>query len=225
MRNGGTMNDIDQELRGQLRRLIDPQPVDTDRALREIEAERPRHRAPAGLGVLAAAAVAAGVIAVAVIAPTSGRQAPPYKLVGAAGAAVVVRIDSTGDQPTAELTVGDTTVQGKEVAGTPVPNGISLDEPFDPISQPAVDVPGGSSLRVEGRFDTASASVVPWLAMTNGSDGAPAAIWIGTWELDSSGGSVVFPDAHDSPILVVDATVGGLHHYFFFHAHVVPVGG
>jgi hypothetical protein len=220
------MNDVDQDLQRTLHRLIDHEPVDTERALRAVATTRSSR---GGLGApMAIGAAVVAVMAVAVFVPRGHpqpqRPLPAYKLVGAAGAEVVVQVDSSGPTPTAALTVGDTTVQGVEVRGHAQPNGIALDEPFDPLSQPTVDVPDGSSLLVEGTFDSASASVVPWFAERAGSDGTPSAFSIGTWQLDSSGGSVVFKDVHDNPILVVDATVGGAHHYFFFHAHIVPLG-
>jgi hypothetical protein len=220
------MNDVDQDVSSTLHRLIDHEPVDTERALRAVATKKPR-RSPRGPVAIAAAVVA--VLAVAVFVPRGHpepqRQLPPYKLVGTAGAEVVVHVDSSGQTPTAELTVGDTTVQGVEVQGHATEsNGIALDEPFDPFSQPAVDVPGGSSLLVEGTFDSARASEVPWLVGGESADGGIAIFRIGTWELDSSGGSVVFPDARDRTILVVDVTVGGVDHYFFFNAHVVPLG-
>ena len=86
---------------------------------------------------------------------------------------------------------------------------------------PDLEISSGSALRVEGTFDDARASVVPWLVYRV--DASPV-IRVGTWQLDSSGGSVVFSGQHDNEILVVDATVGGVHHYFFFRAHVVPIG-
>jgi hypothetical protein len=222
------MNDVDKDVHSTLHRLIDHEPVDTERALREVVTKRPSRRAPRAPLMLAAAVVA--VLAVAVFVPRGHpqpqRQLPPYKLVGAAGAEVVVDVDSSGQTPTAQLTVGDTTVPGVEVQGHATEsNGIALDEPFDPFSQPAVDVPGGSSLLVEGTFDSASASEVPWIVGSDDADGSFTVFRIGTWELDSSGGSVVFPDERDRTILVVDVVVGGLDHYFFFNAHVVPLGG
>jgi hypothetical protein len=221
------MNDVDKDVSSTLHRLIDHEPVDTERALREVVTKGPSRRAPRAPVMLAAAVVA--VLAVAVFVPRGHpqpqRQLPPYKLVGTAGAEVVVDVDSSGQTPTAELTVGDTSVQGVEVQGHATEsNGIALDEPFDPFSQPTVDVPGGSSLLVEGTFDSASASQVPWVVARDDGDGSIAVFRIGTWELDSSGGSVVFPDERDNTILVVDVMVGGLDHYFFFNAHVVPLG-
>jgi hypothetical protein len=221
------MNDVDKDVHSTLHRLIDHEPVDTERALRVATTTRSSRRGPRAPVAITAAVVA--VLAVAVFVPRghpqSQRQNPPYKLVGAAGAEVVVRVDSSGPTPTAELTVGDTTVQGTEVAGHPESNGIALDEPFDPFSGRVVDVPDGSSLRVEGTFDDASASEVPWLVAADGGNGSMNVVQIGTWELDSSGGSVVFSGSGDgSHVLLVEATVGGAHHYFFFRAHVVPIG-
>jgi hypothetical protein len=221
------MNDVDQDVHGTLHRLIDHEPMDTGRALRAVVTKRPSRRAPRAPVVIAAAVVA--VLAVAMFVPRGHpqpqRQLPPYNLVGAAGAEVVVHVDSSGQTPKAELTVGDTTVQGVEVQGHATEsNGIALDEPFDPFSQSTVDVPGGSALLVEGTFDSASASQVPWVVARDDGDGSIAVFRIGTWELDSSGGSVVFPDERDNTILVVDVMVGGLDHYFFFNAHVVPLG-
>jgi hypothetical protein len=216
------MNDVDEDVRSTLHRLIDHEPVDTERALRAVTTKTLSRRGPRAPLAIAAAVVA--VLAVALFIPRghsqSQRHLPPYKLVGTAGAEVVVHVDSGGPTPTAELTVGDTTVQGVEVQGHPTPSGIALDEPFDPFSQPSVDVPGGSSLLV----DSASASEVPWLSIGASDGSSPVAIQIGMWELDSSGGSVVFPDARDRTMLVVEVTAGGLDHYFFFYAHVVPLG-
>jgi hypothetical protein len=42
------MNDIDQGVRRQLRELIDPEPVDTDRALRFVRASGSAHREAPG---------------------------------------------------------------------------------------------------------------------------------------------------------------------------------
>ncbi len=46
-----------------------------------------------------------------------------------------------------------------------------------------------------------------------------------TWQLHSSGGSVVFKGQVDNHFLVVEATSGSDHHYFFFPIHVVAIGG
>jgi hypothetical protein len=197
------MNDVDKDVHSTLHRLIDHEPVDTERALRVVVTKRPTRRGPRAPVAIAAALVA--VLAFAVFVPRGHpqpqRQLPPYKLVGTAGAEVVVDVDSSGQTPTAELTVGDATVQGVEVQGHAQPGELTVDQPFDPFSQPTVDVPGGSSLLVEGTFDSASASEVPWLSMSGGGDGSPVVIQIGMWELDSSGGSVVFPNGRDRTML------------------------
>jgi hypothetical protein len=229
------MNDIDQEVRRQLRELIDPEPVDTDRALRFVRASGSAHRevrlrriplvALAGLAALA-------VLVTTVVATTSEQQAtPPYRLVGAAGAEVVVRIDSSGGQaPTATLTVGDTTIQGTEIEGSSqTPGGISFGTAvnlpsIEPPSEPSADVPDGSTLLVEGTFDTASASSMTWMFTSSDETGEVDELNVGTWQLDSSGGSVVF-SGHDGDrlYLIVQATIGYDEHFFFFPIRISAV--
>jgi hypothetical protein len=217
------MNDTDEELGTRLRTLVDTQPVNTDRALRAItEVAPPRRKVPVERGAIVAVAVAAGVIAVTLTGQTLGPQAPPYKLVGAAGAEVVVRIATLGDQTTAELTAGNTTVSGHEIQGTPTDGGMSFDasdpDPFDGAS---ADVPNGSSLRVEGTFDSASASAINSIVLVPDEPGHVRVGTITTWQLDSSGGAVVFKGEGDRVNLIVEATVGGVQHFFLFLTQVV----
>jgi hypothetical protein len=221
--DGGAMSGTDPELGAGLRTLVDTQPVDADRAFRAITegTASPRRSVPIGLGVLAAAAVAVVVVAVSVTTPPS-RSSPPLKLVGDAEAAVVVRIDTGGDQPTAALTVGNKTVSAAELKGTPTEGGLSLDasdpEPFS--GAPSVNVPDGSSLLVEGTFDSASASAITWLTLEPNGQGSVRITDIG-WQLNSSGGSVVFDGDGDRVPLVVEATIGSVPHYFLFLTQVV----
>jgi hypothetical protein len=231
------MNDVDQEVRGRLHELIDPEPVGTQRAFDTVVGKSQRRsRVPIRVGAFAAAAIAAAVL-VAVLAPTKAPQSPPYRLVGAEGAEVVVHVDGTDpDAPSAELTVGDTTVQGMELppASSPGP-----DDQLPAFELPAssmdglglferqpVDVPDGSSLLVEGNFDAASAGAVHWVVMWSSREGdSKAVVQLGTWQLDSSGGSVVFEGPGSGDILVVDATIGSVDHYFLFTVRVAPTGG
>jgi hypothetical protein len=221
------MNDVDEDVSGTLHRLMDHEPVDADRALLAVRtSEAPsRRRVPGGLGVLGAIAVAAAVALVAVTAPTKGQQAPSFKLVGAAGAEVVVRVDGSGAQPTAELTIGDTTVTGTELHGTPTEGGFSFDASDPMLSPPPVDVPEGSTLLVEGTFDSASASSITSITLGSDGDGGVTVLHVSTWQLDSSGGSVVFKGAGDNVYLVVRATIGSVDHDFLFPTHVVAAEG
>jgi hypothetical protein len=222
------MNDVDEEVRNHLRGLIDPEPLDTDRALRSVHASRLAHREASSrhTGLVALAAVAA-VLATALLAATRGHQeSPPYRLVGASGANVVVRIDSSdGQTPTATLAVGDTTVPGTAIAGTPTPGGISFGTGIKLPSEPLVDVPDGSSLRVEGTFDSASASSLSWIALIPDESGGMNVLNVGTWQLDSSGGSVAFRGRPgNSVFLIVQITTGADEHYFYFPIQIVPLG-
>jgi hypothetical protein len=221
------MNDIDQEVRNHLRRLIDPEPVDTDRALRSMHTSRLAHRrAPRRRTALVAFVAVAAVVVATVLATTRGQQAPRYQLVGAAGANVVVRIDSSDAQaPTATITVGDTAALGVEIPGTPAPGGISFGTGIKFPSEPSVDVPDGSSLLVEGTFDSASASSLNWIVLASDDAGGVNILNVGTWQLDSSGGSVVFEgqDA-DRVYLIVETTIGSGHHYFYFPIQIVSIG-
>jgi hypothetical protein len=212
------MNDTDQEVRAVLRKLIDPEPVDTDRVLHTIHASQRTHHA---LRRLTAFGMVAAVALVALLLTTSRQEALSFHLIGAAGADVVVRVESrAGEAPNAELTVGDRTVPGIELQGTPVPGGLRFDPPM-PKPDPSVDVPDGSSLRVEGDFDTASASSSVWVL--TGPDGMES-LNTGTWQLDSSGGSVVFRGPGDVVYLVVHADWGADGHDFLFPIQVVPIG-
>jgi hypothetical protein len=226
------MNDIDQEVRRHLRELIDPEPVDSDRALRFVHASRPAHREAPRRRIPLIALAGLAVLVTTVVATTSGQQeAPPYRLVGAAGANVVVRIDSTGGQtPTATLTVGDTTILGTEIEGaSQTPGGISFGTAVNlpSINLPSeswVAVPDGSTLLVEGTFDTASASSLTWIARSSDEIGEMDELNVGTWQLDSSGGSVVF-SGHDGDrlYLIVQATIGYDEHFFFFPIRISAV--
>jgi hypothetical protein len=219
------MNDIDQEVRGHLQGLIDPEPVDTDGALRSMHTSRLAHHGNARSRTALIAFVAL-VAAIATIVPaaTRGQQAPPYRLMGTTGANVVVRIDSSdGPAPIATITVGDTTAPGLEIAGTPTPGGISFGTGIKLPPEPLVDVPDGSSLLVEGTFDSASASSLNWIALAPDGAGGMNVLNVGTWQLDSSGGSVVFEGQDGNRVyLVVQATIGSDHHYFFFPIQIVP---
>jgi hypothetical protein len=145
----------------------------------------------------------------------------------------VVRIDASGDQaPTATLTVGDTTIQGTEIEGTSAtPGGISFGTAVNLPSitlpsEPSAHVPDGSSLLVEGTFDTASASSMTWIFTSSDETGEVDELNVGTWQLDSSGGSVVF-SGHDGDrlYLIVQATIGSDEHYFFFPVRISAVEG
>jgi hypothetical protein len=151
--------------------------------------------------------------------------------VGAVGAEVVVRIDASGDQaPTATLTVGDTTIQGTEIEGTSAtPGGISFGTAVNLPSitlpsEPTAHVPDGSTLLVEGTFDTASASSLTWIARSSDEIGEVDELNVATWQLDSSGGSVVFNGQDgDRLYLIVQATIGSAEHYFFFPIRISTV--
>jgi hypothetical protein len=221
------MNDIDSLVRSHLRELIDPEPVDTDRALRSVHASRlSQGGAPRRHFALVALAAVAAVLLVTVLATTRDQQAPPYRLVGAAGANVVVRIDSVdGQAPTATLTVGDTTLAGDEIPATPTPDGLSFGADIKFPSEPSANVPDGSSLRIEGAFDNASASALHWFALTPDGAGGMNVLEVGAWQLDSSGGSVVFRGPDGSRVyLIVQSTVGSDEHYFSFPIKIVPIG-
>jgi hypothetical protein len=222
------MNDIDPEVRSHLRGLIDPEPVDTDRALQSVHASRLAHRggAPRRHTPLVAVAVVVAVLLVTVLATTRDQQAPPYRLVGAAGANVVVQIDSSDAQaPTATLTVGDSTLAGVEFPATPTPDGLSFGAGIKFPSEPSADVPDGSSLRIEGTFDTASASALHWIALAPDGAGGVNVLEVGTWQLDSSGGSVVFTGQDGDRVhLIVQITTGGDQHYYSFPIRIVPIG-
>jgi hypothetical protein len=217
------MNDIDPEVRNHLRRLIDPEPLDTAEALRSVHAARDAQReAPHRRVPIVAVAAAIAVVVMAVLAMTGGEQAPAYRLVGSAEADVVVRVDSADEQgPTATLTVGDATVRGTEVAGTPTPDGISFGPGASLPSDPTVDVPDESSLRIEGTFDAASASSLRSIFLSVNDAGTLDVSSVETWQLDSSGGSVVFTGpAGDEMGLIVQATVGADQHYFYFTVRI-----
>jgi hypothetical protein len=222
------MNDIDPEVRSHLRGLIDPEPVDTDRALQSVHASRLAHGggAPRRHIPLVAVAAVVAVLLVTVLATTRDQQAPPYRLVGAAGANVVVQIDSSDAQaPTATLTVGDSTISGAEIPGTATPDGISFGTAIKFPDVPAADVPDGSSLLIEGTFDTASASVPTTIELGLVAAGELGVLSIETWQLDSSGGSVVFKGQDgDRVYLIVQTTTGGDQHYFYFPIRIVPIG-
>jgi hypothetical protein len=48
---------------------------------------------------------------------------------------------------------------------------------------------------------------------------------VGTWQLDSSGGSVVFNGRDGNrEYLIVQATIGSDQHYFYFPMQIVPIG-
>jgi hypothetical protein len=221
------MNDIDPEVRSRLRGLIDPQPVDLDRALRSVRAAQGSQRgAPRRRFPLVALAAVGAVLLVTVLATTRDQQAPPYRLVGAAGANVVVRIDSVdGQAPTATLTVGDASLAGVEVPATPTPGGLSFGAGIKLPTEPSADVPDGSSLRIEGTFDTAGASALQSFTLTPDGAGGMSVLEVGAWQLDSSGGSVVFSGADGRRVyLVVRSTVGSEEHYFAFPIKIVPIG-
>jgi hypothetical protein len=221
------MNDIDPEVRSHLRALIDPEPVDTDRALRSVHASQvPQGGAPRRRFPLVALAGVAAVLMVTVLTTTRDQQAPPYRLVGAAGANVVVRIDAVdGESPTATLTVGDSTLSGFEVPATPTPDGLSFGAGIKLPTEPSADVPDGSSLRIEGTFDTAGASALNSFTLTPDGAGGVNVLEVGAWQLDSSGGSVVFSGPDGSRIyLIVNSTMGSEEHYFAFPIKIVPIG-
>ena len=216
------MNDVDTEISERLHELIDPERVRTDQALhRAVHPARRQRWVPIGAAALAAAAAVA-VVTIAIVAP-SRNDAPPFKLVGDRAAEVVVHVDGAGPgAPTAELTVGDTTAQGVELPARRAPGGLAIDDPdgfaFD-AAEPAADVPDGSSLLVEGTFDSAGASTAPWI-VGRSDDGQVTLLELGTWQLDSSGGSVVFEASGGFTYLTVEATIGSDAHYYLFKLHV-----
>ena len=220
------MNDIDPEVRSHLRGLIDAQPVDTDGALRSVHASQlPQGGAPRRRFPLVALAAVAAALLVGVLATTRD-QAPAYRLVGAAGANVVVRIDSVdGQAPTATLSVGDSSLAGFEVPATPTQDGLSFGAGIKLPTEPSADVPDGSSLRIEGTFDTAGASALNSFTLTPDGAGGVSVLEVGAWQLDSSGGSVVFSGPDGSRVyLIVNSTVGSDDHYFAFPIKIVPIG-
>jgi hypothetical protein len=224
------MNDIDQEVRRHLRELIDPEPVDTDRALRVVSTSRLAHgeatRARIPLVALSAVAAIAVTLTVALVTTRDRLAAPPYRLMGAAGANVVVEIRSSdGQAPTATLSVGNSVVPGTEIPGTSTSDGISFSPGFTLPSGPLVDVPDGSTLLVEGTFETARASAL-WWVVSGSDETGDRVVQVGTWQLDSSGGSVVFTGRDGNRVyLVVQAEIGSEEHIFMFPMRIVQTGG
>jgi len=88
-----------------------------------------------------------------------------------------------------------------------------------------VDVPDQSSLLVEGTFDSARAGAVRLIVSEIRPGDSTRLMRFGTWQLDSSGGSVVFKLGGASGLLVVEATIGSVDHYFLFTVRVTPAGG
>jgi hypothetical protein len=213
------MNDVDEQVRDGLRRLIDPEPVDAERALRSLKSHGPeRAVGRSGHLLLVAAAAAVAIVLVTVLATTRGAHAPPYRLVGAALANVVIRIDANDPQaPEAVLSVGEARLSGIEIAGIATPDGMSFGTGIELPSQTSVDVPDGSTLRIEGNFDDASASSLSTIHLGVGDHGEANVLRVETWQLDGSGGSVVFEGHEDDQAsLIVQTTVGSDRHYFYF---------